>query len=103
MRARDERMVTAPGATAAPSPPDPRPLAPDSCFSPPRPAWLLDPPRPLAQPPAALCGTPERIESGWWDDADCRRDYYVADAGDMRLWVFQDLATRQWYLHGLWG
>ena len=34
---------------------------------------------------------PERIESGWWDGHDVRRDYYVArTAGGVRLWVFRE-------------
>lgn len=56
----------------------------------PRPGWLL----PQAQPlddllPDILTG-PERIESGWWDGADQRRDYYVVRTRDGRLaWVWQ--------------
>jgi protein ImuB len=47
---------------------------------------------------------PERIESGWWDEQDVARDYYVARNGDgQRLWVFRDHRTRCWFLHGLFG
>ena len=36
---------------------------------------------------------PERIESGWWDGADVRRDYYVAsDARGARLWIYRECA-----------
>lgn len=47
-----------------------------------RPLWLL--PRPLEVPGDAFLpiSSGERIESGWWDDADVRRDYYVAELLD---------------------
>jgi protein ImuB len=48
---------------------------------------------------------PERIESGWWDGRDVRRDYYVAHTSDgMRLWVFCERhAQGRWFLHGVFG
>lgn len=73
-----------------------------------RPLWLLRDPSPLpwvgeASGHEIIMG-PERIETGWWDRRDQRRDYYVAvDSRGRRLWVFQDLRHRQWYLHGLFG
>ncbi|NTV09314.1 MAG: DNA polymerase Y family protein, partial [Zoogloea sp.] len=42
-----------------------------------RPLWLVPQPRPLKSAFTLLAG-PERIESGWWDGAEVRRDYYVA-------------------------
>jgi protein ImuB len=49
----------------------------------PRPVWLLGEPQPLGAmleaQPWILRDGPERIESGWWDGADTRRDYYVAE------------------------
>jgi protein ImuB len=77
-----------------------------------RPVWLLPAPkllglvagRPAWNGALALeCG-PERIESGWWDGADVRRDYYRASnpRGAM-LWVYQDLRSQHWYLQGLFG
>ncbi|MGI9329510.1 MAG: Y-family DNA polymerase [Gammaproteobacteria bacterium] len=49
------------------------------------------------------CG-PERLETGWWDGDDIRRDYYVAlNPAGMRLWVYRDLRTTHWYLHGIFG
>jgi protein ImuB len=69
----------------------------------PRPCWLLREPRALSAPPMLING-PERIESGWWDHADIARDYYLARADDgTRQWVFQDLRSGAWYLHGLWA
>ena len=77
--------------------------APDAEVPGDRPVWLFDPPRPLAQPPE-LMDAPERIETGWWDGAGVARDYFAARSLDgTRMWVFQDRADRQWYLHGLWA
>jgi len=47
------------------------------------------------------CG-PERLESGWWKGPSCRRDYYriVTHQGSW-WWIFRDLRSGQWYLHGL--
>jgi protein ImuB len=42
---------------------------------------------------------PERIEAGWWRDADVRRDYYVVEnTAGARFWLFR--GDGQWYLHG---
>jgi protein ImuB len=47
---------------------------------------------------------PERIESGWWDGRDVRRDYYAArNPRGTRLWVFRDYRESRWYLHGFFG
>ena len=51
------------------------------------------------------CG-PERIETGWWDGGDIRRDYYVArNNRGARLWVYQGVlrGVADWYLHGIFG
>ena len=48
-----------------------------------------------------LVSGPERIESGWWDGEDIRRDYYIARTTDgARWWVFREGASRRWFLHG---
>ncbi len=72
-----------------------------------RPLWLLAQPRPLGN---ALKGIrpiseKERIEGGWWDGFDIRRDYYRAiDQSGRLLWLFRDLrGDGGWYLHGLFG
>jgi protein ImuB len=46
----------------------------------------------------------ERIESGWWDGRDVRRDYcvVVGSAGE-KLWFYRDCVTQEWYLHGIFG
>lgn len=79
-----------------------------------RPAWLLDPPEPLATrgelPLLAgrtlqLLSGPERIEAGWWDHQLAERDYFIAeDAGGALLWLYRgrlpDGAGSGWFLHG---
>jgi len=71
----------------------------------PRPLWLLARPVPLEREGLTLLAGPERIESGWWDGDDVRRDYFVAeDPGGSRLWVFRMReGERRWYLHGIFG
>ncbi|HVX03535.1 MAG TPA: DNA polymerase Y family protein [Rhodanobacteraceae bacterium] len=57
---------------------------------PPRPTWLLARPIPLRESVARILAGPERIESGWWDGADVRRDYYVIEtASHQRAWAFR--------------
>ena len=76
-----------------------------------RPLWILPVPKPLAvvggrsSIAVAACATEaERIESGWWDGGDIRRDYYcVTTAHGQKLWVYQDCVSRGWYLHGIFG
>jgi protein ImuB len=66
----------------------------------PRPLWLLDPPRPLAQGEFALLAGPERIETGWWDGAEALRDYFIARTGAASLaWVYRE-REGNWFLHG---
>jgi len=75
----------------------------DAIDATPRPCWLLRQPRALHAPPRLVTG-PERIESGWWDHGDVARDYYLARGDDgTRQWVYQDLRSGTWYLHGLWA
>ena len=70
---------------------------------PPRPCWLLPVPRGIETPRELLSG-PERIESGWWDGADIARDYYLARGSDgAHWWVYRDLRSNAWHLHGLWA
>jgi protein ImuB len=87
----------------------------ESCVGAPfhRPLWLLHAPqeldsqrgRPRRGGALELLAGPERIESGWWDGADVRRDYYVAgDARGARLWIYREcLGARKWFLHGIFG
>jgi len=84
------------------------PQAIESRATPPRPLWLLDPPRP-APADLTLIQGPERIETGWWDGASVRRDYFRAlDTQGRQLWVYRRLeppasGAPVYYLHGLFG
>ena len=81
-----------------------------------RPAWLLPQPQrlavrrvrnqdcPLYEGELRLLDGPERIETGWWDGADVRRDYYRAcNAAGMELWIFHDRRAGNWWLHGFFA
>lgn len=70
-----------------------------------RPLWMLAEPQPLDDWEGALVTGPERIESGWWDGHDVRRDYYVAQSrAGVRLWIFRERPPGQgWFLHGIFG
>ncbi len=44
---------------------------------------------------------PERIETGWWRARCVRRDYYqVETSGGGRFWMFRQLNSGKWFLHG---
>jgi protein ImuB len=78
-----------------------------------RPLWLLSEPialqqqggRPWLGGVLMVQGDTERIESGWWDGADVRRDYFVAhNAAGETYWIFRELrAPYRWWLHGIFG
>jgi protein ImuB len=77
-----------------------------------RPLWLLEDPLPLDSRLGQPCfqgllvtaDGPERIESGWWDGHDVRRDYYLMrNARGALLWVFRDGRSGAWYLHGVFA
>ncbi len=78
-----------------------------------RPLWLLPQPaalplhghRPWLDGPLDLGDGCERIETGWWDDFEVARDYYVATAvSGERLWIYREMyGNRGWFLHGLFG
>jgi protein ImuB len=47
---------------------------------------------------------PERIETGWWKEAYCRRDYYVVAArSGARYWLFRRLDDGEWFVHGVFS
>ncbi len=81
-------------------------------WSVPRPVWLLAEPEPLGHrleaQPWVLRDGPERIESGWWDGVDVRRDYFVAEnpRGET-VWIYRDhrygIDDGEWFLHGVFG
>ena len=67
-----------------------------------RPCWLLAREIPLRPEPAEILAGPERIESGWWDGDDQRRDYYVVRTHlGQRAWAYLGAgASAGWMLHG---
>jgi protein ImuB len=68
----------------------------------PRPLWLLKHALPLRGPAPRILAGPERIESGWWDGGDARRDYYVVQTRDgQHAWAYlAPGASDGWMLHG---
>ncbi len=59
----------------------------------PRPGWLLREPRPLPDAAVRMLEGPERIESGWWDGYDVRRDYYrIETRSGQQGWAYRDVA-----------
>ena len=89
------RKLPATGRTATQSPPGAS-----------RPTWLLEQPKPLLSLHGLqLVAGPERIESGWWDGNDVRREYFVVRSrGQALWWVFRELRQNGgWYVHGYFG
>jgi protein ImuB len=78
----------------------------------PRPLWLLDEAKILSgaleAAPWILRDGPERIESGWWDGRDLRRDYFVAETphGGI-MWIYRDhrygTDDGEWFMHGVFA
>ncbi len=78
-----------------------------------RPAWLLTRPqrlvtqegRPSVQGALELAAGPERIETGWWDGEEVRRDYYVGvNARGEAYWIYREHRDPAgWYLHGVFA
>lgn len=79
----------------------------------PRPLWLLESPRPLTNKkglpcdgaPLQLLQGPERIDSGWWDQAPVQRDYFIARHPSGALyWIYHPTQQPgEWYLHGVFS
>ena len=78
-----------------------------------RPLWLLARPSllragegsPQTHAPITLMDGPERVETGWWDDFDVKRDYFVArDGSGTKLWLFRERPDgREWFVHGIFA
>lgn len=78
-----------------------------------RPLWLFarpvklrpDESLPGTQRPMRLMEGPERVESGWWDDFDVKRDYFVArDGAGTKVWLFRERPDGQdWFVHGIFA
>lgn len=69
-----------------------------------RPLWLLAEPRPLDEV-VTLQTPPERIENGWWDELDVRRDYFIAsNKQGSYFWIYRlRHQPEQWWIHGLFA
>jgi len=69
-----------------------------------RPVWMLETPE-ITTRTLHRVSDIERIETGWWDDTDVRRDYFVADDNHgARYWVFRLRdGSGELYIHGLFA
>ena len=83
------------------------------------PSWLLAKPLKLAvlgacpqyHGPLSLLAGPQRLETGWLEEAPALRDYFVARSPQAGLvWVYRERLNAsgsdqalQWYLHGLFA
>ena len=106
-------LGTDPNSSAARSPSARRPTTLGSVPGFKRPTWLLPRPHklvtrdgsPTYQGELTLHAGPERIETGWWDGEEARRDYYVAiNPQGEAFWIYRehrDLSS--WYLHGVFS
>ncbi|MBI6561917.1 DNA polymerase Y family protein [Pseudomonas syringae] len=77
-----------------------KPVLPARGFT--RPGWLLREPQPLPVQATRIVAGPERIESGWWDGGDVRRDYYLVEtASGQRAWAYRAVGEPgELLLHG---
>ncbi|MGY0503962.1 Y-family DNA polymerase [Luteimonas sp. e5] len=68
---------------------------------PPRPTWLLPRPIELRGWGHEVVGKAERIESGWWDGRDVRRDYVrVLTRDGQHAWAFRVAGDERLWLQG---
>lgn len=67
-----------------------------------RPSFILKQPQPLKEKVTILSG-PERLNTGWWDNNEVQRDYFIARSQQGQwYWVYRTADTR-WFLHGLFS
>lgn len=86
---------------------------PSVVFDPPRAARAiaLTPDGPVARlaydgEDVGVCATvgPERISGEWWRTREETRDYYrVCAEGGRWLWVYREVGTGEWRVHGVWA
>lgn len=99
-----------------PDPGQTQPPLPSVLFSvPERPLWLLPAPialsirdgQPWLDGTLTLAPDRERIESGWWEGTDVRRDYRIAhDREGARFWIYRELGKNKnenWWLQGVFS
>jgi protein ImuB len=64
-----------------------------------RPGFLLRVPIPLNTKVSIIDG-PERIASGWWDNHEVQRDYFLAQSHQgQQMWIFRTIDDN-WFVHG---
>ncbi|WP_263262495.1 DNA polymerase Y family protein [Pseudomonas sp. RIT-PI-S] len=69
-----------------------------------RPGWLLPEAQPLPTAGWQWLAGPERIESGWWDGGDVRRDYFrLGLPSGRQAWVYRTVGEDHWWLQGWFG
>ena len=66
----------------------------------PRPLWLVEEKK-LSEDEFTLLAGPERIESGWWDGDDAKRDYFIARLHSSMVWIYREDGA--WHLHGFFA
>lgn len=76
--------------------------APQSSLQALRPSFLMHIPQALNEKVSIVHG-PERLSTGWWDNKEVTRDYFIArsESGQW-YWIYKTPDTR-WYLHGIFG
>lgn len=76
-----------------------------------KPDWLFGSPYKIShrhqalywQGDIELLQGPERIQGQWWD-TPIARDYFIAKRSDnVRLWIFKDLHSQNWFVHGFFS
>lgn len=76
-----------------------------------RPTWFLSKPELIEERQnrlfwhgyLTLAVGPERMIGNWWNEP-VARDYYLAKRHDnLPVWIFFDLYTKQWYVHGVFS
>ena len=76
------------------------PLLPEA----PRPLWLVAEPQACELTDCTWLDGPERLESGWWDGDDARRDYFVVRTGRGETWwVYRELGREGWFRAGVYA
>ena len=89
-----------------------QPVAIEATFAPTSQTSETSSVRNLQQPPMAImieqtvykvvaAWGPERIETGWWRGPTVCRDYWrIATNSGQHFWVYRDLRSNRWWLHG---
>jgi protein ImuB len=76
-----------------------------------KPIWLLAEPSPAKWykkqlywgNPLKILSGPERLCGNWWQ-SEQKRDYYlVSDSEGSRYWIFRELLSNQWFVHGVFA